>query len=600
MADITIPDTIDPRRKARDLYWQGWRLVCIGEYLGINPKTIQTWKGRDQWDKTSPIDRCAAVTEARIIQLTNKENKEGKDFKELDLLWRMMERQARIERYRQGGNEADLNPNIENRNKAWKDGTRKKPTKNEFSPEQVARLHEAFMDWQKPHQRVWYNAGLIYKIRDILGSRQIGKTKFFAYEDLDDALQTGRNQIWLSASKAQAHVAKQYVIQFARDAADVELRGDPIIIPRHCAVKDNGEDPTLYYLGTNAFTAQSYHGNFKFDEYFWVHKFKKLQSVASAMATHKVWRQTYLSTPSSMTHEAYAFWSGRHFNEGRSKKEHLKLDISHEALKAGRLCEDYQWRQIVTVEDAVEGGFDFIDLEFLRKTKSPADFANKYLCQFIDDSASAFPFSLVFGCMVDSWEVWEDYKPLALRPLGNREVWVGYDPADTGDSAGLVVVAPPMVPGGKFRVLEKLQLWGLDYEAQNQAIKEVAGRYQVGYIGIDATGLGSSVLQLVKAWFPRVTSISYSVETKTHMVLKTYQAMAKGRLEFDAGWSDLMESFLAIKKTLTNSGRQSTYTAGRSEDISHAELAWAVMHCLINEPLGAEETGGRRNIVESF
>lgn len=45
--------------------------------------------------------------------------------------------------------------------------------------------------------------------------------------------------------------------------------------------------------------------------------------------------------------------------------------------------------------------------------------------------------------MVDSWELWtKDFKPLATRPFGNKPVWVGYDPAESGDSAGLVVVAP--------------------------------------------------------------------------------------------------------------------------------------------------------------
>ena len=46
--------------------------------------------------------------------------------------------------------------------------------------------------------------------------------------------------------------------------------------------------------------------------------------------------------------------------------------------------------------------------------------------------------------MVDSWEVWEDFSGLALRPFGWGEVWIGYDPAkgtQNGDSAGCVVIA---------------------------------------------------------------------------------------------------------------------------------------------------------------
>jgi len=79
-------------------------------------------------------------------------------------------------------------------------------------------------------------------------------------------------------------------------------------------------------------------------------------------------------------------------------------------------------------------------------------------------------------------------------------------------------------------------------------------------------------------------------------VLKAMAVMAKGRLEFDAGWSDVAASFMSIKKTMTNSGRQVTFEAGRAEDISHADLAWATMHALAHEPLesdgGEISTGG--------
>ncbi len=35
-------------------------------------------------------------------------------------------------------------------------------------------------------------------------------------------------------------------------------------------------------------------------------------------------------------------------------------------------------------------------------------------------------------------------------------------------------------------------------------------------------------------------------------------------LEYDAGWTDLSQSLMSIKKTLTASQRQMTFTAGRS------------------------------------
>lgn len=592
MTAPTLPEIsldIDPRRHARDLYWQGYRVARIAERLGVKPATLHSWKRRDGWDDAAPIERVETALEARLIRLVNKEEKEGRDYKEIDLLGRQIERAARVRRYQQTGSEADLNPRVANRNA----GPRKAPQRNAVSDEALARLHEAFLDSLFDYQRHWYRTGLQHRIRDILKSRQIGATWYFAREALDDALQTGRNQIFLSASKAQAHVFKQYIVQFAKDAAEVELRGDPIVLPNSA---------TLYFLGTNARTAQSYHGNLYFDEYFWTQRFQELRKVASGMAIHKHWRQTYFSTPSSLAHEAYPFWSGALFNRGRAKDQRVTIDLSHRALAEGALCADGQWRQIVTVEDALRGGCTLFDLDQLRLEYSADEYANLLMCAFIDDTASAFPLSLLQRCMVDSWEVWDDVKPHAARPFGFRPVWVGYDPnggGGDGDSAALVVIAPPLVIGGKFRVLEKHQFRGMDYEAQAEAVRKITQRYTVTFIGIDTTGIGDAVYRLVRQFFPAVHAFQYSPALKVRFVLKAHDVMSKGRFEFDAGWTDVAQSFMSIRKTLTTGGGQVTYKAGRSEETSHADLAWACMHALSNEPLEGV-TATNRGFMEMY
>ncbi|WP_116294625.1 terminase ATPase subunit family protein [Cupriavidus taiwanensis] len=564
---------MEPRRIARALYWQGYRVARIAEMLRVKPVTVHSWKRRDAWDNADAVERIGTSIEARMALLVAKEKKEGKDYKEIDLLGRQIERLARVRRYEGSGNEADLNPKVANRNK----GTRKKPERNAISDEEQSQLVDAFMDSMFDYQRVWYEAGLVERIRNILKSRQIGATWYFAREAFIDALTTGRNQIFLSASKAQAHVFKHYIIQFAKDAAGVELKGDPLVLP-------NGA--TLYFLGTNARTAQSYHGNLYLDEYFWIQRFQELRKVASGMAIHAKWRQTYFSTPSSLAHEAYPFWSGALFNRGRRKEQHVQVDVSHAHLQVGRRCADGQWRQVVTVEDAVRGGCNLFDLEQLRREYSDADFENLLMCGFIDDTASVFPLSMLMRCMVDSWEVWEDFRHWSPRPLGDREVWVGYDPnGGGGDSAALVVVAPPLVPGGKFRVLEKHQFRGIDYEEQAAAILKVCERYNVAYIGIDRTGVGDAVYKVVLKTRPEAQGFTYSVDVKTGLVLKATDVISKGRLEFDAGWTDFAASFMSIRKTTTAAGGRVTYQAGRSEETSHADLAWACMHALAHEPI---------------
>ncbi|WP_043615189.1 terminase ATPase subunit family protein [Chromobacterium violaceum] len=573
MSDITLPQAsdLDPRRAARALYWQGWRIARIAEHLNEKASTLHSWKRRDAWDESDPTERIASTIEARLQQLILKERKEGCDYKEIDLLGRQVERMARVGKYQQTGREADLNPNIASRNAAPK----RPPAKNAIGVEQIERLRQVFMDSMFGYQRHWHRAGFVERIRNLLKSRQIGATFYFAREALMDALDTGRNQIFLSASKAQAFQFRSYIVDFAKEA-DVELKGDVIKLPNAAE---------LMFLGTNGRTAQSYHGNLYLDEYFWIPRYKELRKVASGMASQKRWRQTYFSTPSAMSHEAYPFWTGEQYNRGRPKAEQIRLDISHAALAAGRHCEDGQWRQIVTIEDALASGCDLFDLGQLRLEYSPEEFAQLFLCQFIDDGASVFSFSLMQRCMVDSWEVWADLKPFSPRPFGNKPVWVGYDPSNTGDSAALVVLAPPAAPGGKFRILERHQFKGADFAGQAEFIRQTCARYEVTYIGIDTSGLGVGVHQLVKQFRPDAQAFTYNVELKTRMVLKALDVISSGRLEFDAGSTDIAASFMAIKKTMTASGRQVTYQAGRSEETSHSDIAWATMHALFNEPL---------------
>ncbi len=578
----------EPRKRAMHLYFSGHRIARIAEILKEKASTIHSWKRRDKWDEITPIERVEMTLEMRLCTLLEKDNKEGKDFKEIDLLYRQVERHAKIHKYQNGGNEVDLNPKLANRNA----GERRAPDKNVFSEEQIERLEEIFRENMFGYQKVWYGAGNQYRIRDILKSRQIGATYFFAREAFIDALTTGRNQIFLSASKAQAHVFKGYIIEMAREV-DVDLKGDPIVL-------SNGA--TLYFLGTNAKTAQSYHGNLYLDEFFWIPKFQELRKVASGMALHKKWRQTYFSTPSSLTHSAYPFWSGKLFNRGRSKADRIDIDVSHAALAAGRLCEDGQWRQIVTVEDAIKGGCDLFDINQLRLEYSPDEYQNLLMCEFVDDIASIFSLELMQRCLVDSWEVWEDFQPEMYRPYGYRSVWIGYDPAkgtENGDSAGCVVIAPPSMMGGAFRILERHQWRGMDFRAQAEAIKQLTERYNVEYIGIDSTGIGHGVYQSVLEFFPHAREFVYNPAIKNALVLKAWDVINSGRLEFDAGDTDIIQSFMAIRRSTTASGNRPTYEASRSEDASHADLAWAAMHALFNEPITGDSTQ-HHNIVELY
>lgn len=599
----------DPRRHARSLYWRGWGITQIAqefELFGVASErgspipraTIESWKQRDAWDDAPSIRKIEDGLEIRLLTLIAKEKKTSADLVEMDALSRQIESLARVRRYEEpGGHAGDLNPKVANRNA----GPRRKPKKNHFTADQAAELKRIFLDGLYDYQLTWWNA-LSQRTRMILKSRQIGATYYFAFEALIDAIETGRNQIFLSASKAQAHQFRSYIVSFAK-LVGVPLTGDPMLITSDLRPEEEAA-AELHFLGTNFRTAQGRHGNFYFDEFFWVHSFEELNKVASGMATHKKWRKTYFSTPSSVAHPAYPYWTGERRNRRRKKEGRVSIDVSHKALAAGSTGPDRIWRHIVNIEDAEAGGCDLFDIEELRDEYAPDEFANLFLCEFVDDSLSAFKFNDMIACGVDSLVDWTDFNIEAERPYGNRSIWAGYDPqeSENGDNAALVIAAPPLVEGGQFRVLERHQLRGLDFEQQAEFIKAILSRYTCTYLGIDAKGVGAGVYQLLAkpGALPgcSVAKIEYSLELKAQMVMKAQNVIRRGRLAFDVGMLDIVSAFVSIKKTLTSSGRNLTFKAGRGGDDGHADLAWAIMHILMNEPLdGKEAPKGTMEII---
>lgn len=597
LALVDRPEFADVRREARSLYWRGWGVTHIVEELNrlgeglpgwkeLKRATVESWKQREKWDEAPSIRAAEESAVVRFQMLMAKDKKTGADFKEIDLIGRQIERFERCRRYRESGNEADLNPKVANRNA----GPKKPKRPNLITADMVEELRAAFLEECFAYQLTWWR-NVNQRTRFILKSRQIGATWYFAREALIDALDTGRNQIFLSASRRQAEIFRRYIIEFVFRVTGVTLKGEHLLIDRGDDAETGRplERPTLFFLGANYRTAQGEHGNFYYDECFWAQDFDTTDDVASGMASQKIYRETYFSTPSTIAHQAHKKWSGEKHNEGRPKRDWTKIDTYHAALKDGAVGGDGIWRHIVTIEDAAAGGCDLFDIEELRRRKSPDVFSNLYMCEFVDDTQSAFPFAMMRRCLVDGFEAWKDFDGYALRPFGDGEVAIGYDPHESadGDDAALVVIALPKRKGGKFRVLEKYRLKGSFEEQAEQIFRQMA-RYNVVDIGIDTTGVGAAVGQLVVKRFPLARLLNYSAPLKNIMVLKAKSVITAGRLEYDAGAADITASFISIRPQITKSGRQLTYVASRSDGTGHADVAWAIMHVLYNEPLDGE------------
>ncbi|MND87298.1 Terminase-like family protein [compost metagenome] len=585
------------RHAARGLYLKRWTPQEIKDELGLNScRIVYYWAEKYGWRDLLTEESVEDAIARRVQTLLHREKKSQGEQEELDRLIehhvklkekavRLAERQAAAsERLRGDGEHDSSGGRGEGRSGGRREGReegKKKPRKggkndvSQLTPEDFAPWLETLFGYQL-HVRAAKDDPAVPRTRNILKSRQIGMTYYFAGEALEDAVLTGHNQIFLSATKVQAEVFRSYIRKIASTFLGVTLsNGNPIVL-------SNGAE--LHFCSTNSDSAQSRSGNVYIDEYFWIGGFEKLADVASAMATQSHYRKTFFSTPSSKAHPAYRFWSGDRWKGDRPARQAIDFPKPEELRDGGRVCPDKQWRYIITVEDAVRLGCHLIDIEELHDEYPDEVFDRLFMCKFIDDALSVFKFQHMERAGVDPSR-WGDYQAGTSRPFGLREVWLGYDPSRTRDNATLVVVAPPMATGERFRVLERHYWRGLNFQYQAQEIERIAKKFNVTYLGVDVSGIGAGVVDLLQPVFKGVLRpIYYSVETKGAMVLKMIDVVEADRIEWASDDRDIPAAFLAIKRATTGGG-QMTFKAGRDSVTGHADVFWAVAHAVANEPL---------------
>ena len=584
--------TISAKTKieAKRYFFNGATFQELAVMFKVSPGTVRLWSSKDNWGaKGLDCQDNYLQAQIRLNFLIGKEQKIGNDFREMTALVDVitkLHKQRLLEgtkkRFKKGNFEIDF----EEEDKKKKPRRNKANDLSEFTEDEIlSKFQEGLFDYQFS---LFDNIG--QRTRNILKSRQIGLTWYFAREAFVDALISGDNQIFLSASRAQADMFKEYIKEAARIWFEHDLNGKDKI-----EINTRKGRATLYFLSTSSTTAQSYHGHLYIDEYFWIPKFEVLNKVASAMASHKKWRKTYFSTPSAKSHSAYPFWSGDIFNDRQklSSKALVKFPEA-EQLKEGCLSPDGQYRKVITITDAMKHGCNLFDLNQLKLEYSEGEFKQLFMCEFFDDSQSIFKLAELEKCITDISE-WRDYKPDNDRPYA-APVWIGYDPSRVRDGAAIVVIAPPTSINGKFRILERIKMMNQTWLYQTQKMKELTEKYRVEYIGIDITGPGAGVFEQVQQFYPCVTPIYYTIESKTRLVLKAQQIIDENRVLWDASWSDIAAGFMQIKKKVTGTGLI-TYSGDRSDVVGHADAAWAIMHVLINEGLLLPGTQAQSRVV---
>lgn len=566
---------------ARSLYLRRATPKEIASELNLpNARIIYYWAEKHAWADLLSHESTEEAIERRYQLLAGRDNKSDLELKEMDML---IAHATKLRAQSNKHKEKLAESRGATRDTAPDSGDDEPRKKRKYRKNDISALtQEDFDAWADEHlfeyqKHLRLNIG--QQVRNILKSRQIGATWYFAYEAFENAVMTGDPQIFLSASKAQAEVFRSYIVNIAEQYFGITLTGNPIRL-------SNGAE--LRFLSTNKNTAQSYSGHLYCDEYFWVPNFARLNEVASAMATHDKWRITYFSTPSAKTHQAYPFWTGEEWKQGSKKRAAVVFPSFNDMRNGGCPCPDGQWRYIITMEDAIAGGFNLASIDKLRNRYNDATFNMLYMCVFVDSKDSVFRFSDLEACGVET-DKWQDHDAGAARPFGDRPVWGGFDPARSGDFSCFVIVAPPLYAVEKYRVLRVFNWQGMNFRWQAKQIEELFKKYNFTYLGVDVTGIGQGVFENIQHFALRVAvPIRYDRHTKDQLVLKAADVVESQRIEWDKDMKEIAASFMAIRRTTTQSGGAMTFVADRSAVTGHAEAFWAIAHALHNEPLNYE------------
>ncbi|WP_367115916.1 terminase family protein [Candidatus Symbiopectobacterium sp. PLON1] len=201
-------------------------------------------------------------------------------------------------------------------------------------------------------------------MRNILKSRQIGATFYFAREALIDALTTGRNQIFYAPTPELTQVARAHM-QAAAWQVGVNL-----------STNDAGHvllhDAQISFLGEENHCA-AYSGNVYVDEFPWFKNPRTAFLIAKSMSMHKQYRWTlYGST--SYNYLAFQVWRGDF-----QRRTHPLPALFMPGSSFGS---DGVWRQSLTLEQAIAHGCLLHDLDDIKRECTPEEYRVLFGCDW--------------------------------------------------------------------------------------------------------------------------------------------------------------------------------------------------------------------------
>ncbi|WP_179038396.1 terminase large subunit domain-containing protein [Limnobaculum xujianqingii] len=242
---------------------------------------------------------------------------------------------------------------------------------NSFTPTQIDDLQDNLLKNSFKYQLDWYHAGLSQRKRNLTKARQVGADSYFSREALIDSLTTGRNQQIIATSQKAALVLRSYITSFAAEVGvKLTTTNKDIYLSNGAMIGFHGEKSHFAAL----------HGNVYVSEYAWMKDPKSVYQIAIGVAAHNQYRSTFYTSVSE-SESGFAIWNGSLIKQTKIPKGNIPI----KNINNGQLCVDGQWRQSITIYQAMEQGCNLWDQESIKDIQdsmTAETFNRLYLCQW--------------------------------------------------------------------------------------------------------------------------------------------------------------------------------------------------------------------------
>ncbi len=204
------------------------------------------------------------------------------------------------------------------------------------------------------------------------------------------------------------------------------------------------------------------------------------------------------------------------------------------------------------------------DIEALRKTLSPLEWAQEMELEFLEESNAAFPYEIILSCVSDYIQTPQE---------SSNPTYIGIDFGRYRDST--VLTAVEKTEDDKLRITLIREMQKQDFNTQISAILDLINTLNPAVVYLDKTGLGIPLYDILSKQVGNIVGVTMTSGVKEALIMTLSNVLYSRRLIIPASAEKLVNQLRAFRAE--HRGPKISYGAEQGEHDDYViSLALAV------------------------